>query len=204
MNSCRAMRCGPSGGRVWNSTAYQGCRLIISRVRLARTRRSARQSGPGRSGTAISVATRSSIRSTRPSLLYTYRYSAIGVYGPSRAATAFMVSASGPASSATATAAVTISSRPRDRCRGGGDGWVQISPARSVSRLRTREVYHINTNIYNKLSEEASSLKAIALGAEVGPGTEVGQGAEVGPGAVGVGLARDFGAGGARGGGGGA
>jgi len=36
MNSCRAMVCGPSGGRVWNSTAYQVCCLIIARVWLAR------------------------------------------------------------------------------------------------------------------------------------------------------------------------
>jgi len=40
-----------------------------------------------------------------------------------------MVSASGPASSATAIAPVTISSRPSNRCRGGGNGWkVGVTP----------------------------------------------------------------------------
>jgi len=78
MNSSRRIMCGPTGGRVWNSTAYQGCRLVICRVCAASARRSARQSGPGRSGTGISAVAASSIRSTSPSLLCTYRYSAIG------------------------------------------------------------------------------------------------------------------------------
>ena len=136
MNSSRRIMCGPTGGRVWMSVAYQGCRLIICRVCVASSSRSARQSGPGWAGTGTSAVAASSIRSTSPSLLYTYRYSAMAVYGPSRAATAFMVSAPGPASSARAIAAATISSRPSDRCRGGGDGWTQISGAAAPEGLR--------------------------------------------------------------------
>jgi hypothetical protein len=51
MNSTRAIMCGPAGGRVWKSAAYQGCRLVTCRVAAASASRSARQSGPGASAT---------------------------------------------------------------------------------------------------------------------------------------------------------
>ena len=79
MNSSRRIMCGPAGGLVWNSTGNHGCRPVISRVRAARPCRPARQSGPGPAGTSTSAVAASSIRSTRPSLLCTYRYSAIAV-----------------------------------------------------------------------------------------------------------------------------
>jgi hypothetical protein len=37
-------------------------------------------------------------------------------------------------------ATATISARPRDRCRGGGGGWVQISGAGPEKDLRTSRV----------------------------------------------------------------
>src|SRR5215813_3272317 len=61
-----------------------------------------------------------------------------------------MVSAPAPASSARPIAALTISARPRDRCRGGGAGWVQMSGAGPVIALRTIRVYYIN---YEFMSE---------------------------------------------------
>ena len=65
------------------------------------------------------------------------RYNAIAEYEPSRAATACMVSASGPDSSARPIAAVTIGSRPSACLRGGGSGWAQISRTGPPSALRT-------------------------------------------------------------------
>ena len=90
-----------------------------------------------RTGRGISAVAASSIRSTSPSLLCTYRYSAIAEYEPSRAATACMVSASGPDSSARPIAAVTIGSRPSACLRGGGSGWAQISRTGPPSAWRT-------------------------------------------------------------------
>src|SRR4051794_37082129 len=150
MNSSRSIRFGPAGGRVWYSAAYQGWRRVICRVCAASSSRSARQSGPGLTGRGISAVAASSIRSTSPSLLCTYRYSAIAEYGPSRAATAFMVSAPAPASSARPIAAVTISARPRDRCRGGGGGWAQMSGAGQAIGLRTIVVYYINSEFMSE------------------------------------------------------
>src|SRR5205823_12595055 len=61
-----------------------------------------------------------------------------------------MVSAPAPASSARPIAAATISARPRDRCRGGGGGWVQMSGAGPLIDLRTIGVYYINSEFMSE------------------------------------------------------
>jgi hypothetical protein len=69
----------------------------------------------------------------------------MGEYGPSLIATAFIVSALGPASSARLIAAATISSRPSERCRGGDGGWVQIDGVGSAALLDMTVVYDIHS-----------------------------------------------------------
>src|ERR1700755_1915910 len=104
-----------------------------------------------------------------------------------------MVSAPAPASSARPIAAVTIPARPRDRCRGGGGGWVQMSGAGPVIGLRTIGVYYIN---YEFMSEtfpfepdgiRMGVVRGISYGLFGPPGEFVPQ-----PRALGAGLVRGY------------